>query len=82
MEELNLESLINQAKTATKTPIQSVQPVNINKVNKTNPEEELQIAFYLPKTLYKKVKLFALEQDVTIKTILNQSIEKYIKDIS
>lgn len=78
MEELDLTSLIDQAKKATQTPIQRVRPVK-----KVKPaEKEIQIAFYLPKSLYKKVKQRALQEEVSIKSILTLSIEKYINDIS
>lgn len=78
MEEKNISELIEQAKQSTSTPLQSVRPIK-NSCSTTN---ELQIAFYLPKSLYKKVKTVALEQEVSIKSILNQSIENYINDIS
>lgn len=78
MEENNLQILISQAKNSPKTPMQKVEPIS----NKENKVPEIQIAFYLPKSLYKKVKMVALEKELSIKSILNESIENYIKDIS
>jgi len=76
----NLSELIHKAKSTIKTPIQEVKVVPNKKKSKN--EGSLQIAFYIPKELYKRVKKLAFEQDASIKSILNQSIENYLKDIS
>lgn len=77
MEEKDIGQLIEEAKQSSSAPLQSVKPLKSKVL-----DSELQIAFYLPKSLYKKVKRVALEQEVSIKSILNKSIEKYINDIS
>ena len=74
MEKQNFTDLINKAKTSktTKT-IQKIVPV----VTKEN--EEVQFSFYLDKSLLKKIKQQALNEDVSIKNIINKALENYIR---
>ncbi len=57
------------------TPIQQVQPVKAGAVK----EKEIQFNNWLPKSLIKQVKRFALEQDRTIKDVLIESLKLYLK---
>lgn len=74
MEKQNLTDLINKAKKskATKT-IQKVVPVT------TKENEEVQFSFYLDKNLLKKIKHQALNEDESIKNIINRALENYLK---
>lgn len=74
MERQNFTDLINKAKTnkATKT-IQKVVPVT------TKENEEVQFSFYLDKNLLKRLKQQALNEDESIKNIINKALENYLK---
>ncbi|MFD0749121.1 hypothetical protein ACFQZS_03145 [Mucilaginibacter calamicampi] len=57
------------------TPIQQVQPVRA----KAPKEKEVQFNNWLPKSLIKQVKRFALEQERTIKDVLIEALQHYLK---
>ena len=74
MEKLNLNDLINKAK-ANNQPktIQKVTPVEAKENN------EVQFSFYLSKTLLKQLKQEALNEEQTIKSIINKALEIHLK---
>lgn len=74
MEKQNFSDLISKVKTSgtTKT-IQKVVPVPIKE------NEEVQFSFYLNKSLLKKIKQQALNNDESIKSIINKALENYLK---
>lgn len=70
MKKPNINELINIAKkSSTKKVIQKVVPTS--KIEK----EEVQFSFYIDKALLKRVKLKALEMDVSIKKFINNAIK-------
>ena len=75
MEKHNINELINIAKkSSTKKVIQKVIPAS--KIEK----EEVQFSFYIEKSLLKKVKLRALELDISIKSFINNAIENNLTE--
>ncbi|OSY88522.1 hypothetical protein WH52_07155 [Tenacibaculum holothuriorum] len=74
MEKQNFNDLINKAK-ANNQPktIQKVVPIP------TKETEEVQFSFYLDKNLLKKIKQHALNENKSIKNIINKALENYIK---
>lgn len=80
MKKVDFSELVAKATQNISPPLQEVSVIS-NKKRSIN-EGSKQIAFYISEDLYKKVKKLAFEQEVSIKSILNESIEKYIKDIS
>lgn len=74
MEKVNISDLINKVKSENKTiPIQKVTPV------KTVNTVEIQFSFYIEKELLKKVKFKALENDVSIKSIINNALKHHLE---
>lgn len=74
MEKQNFNDLINKAKANNQTKvIQKVVPVPAKE------NEEVQFSFYLDKNLLKKIKQHALNEDESIKSIINKALENYIK---
>jgi len=73
MGKTDFNTLINKAKAScSNKTIQKVIPVN----SKTT--DETQFSFYIEKELLKKLKLKALQEDTSIKSIVNKSIETYL----
>ncbi|WP_111706572.1 hypothetical protein [Lutibacter citreus] len=73
MEKTDFNKLINKAKSSNSNKtIQKVTPVN------SKTADETQFSFYIEKELLKKLKLKALEEDASIKSIVNKSIETYL----
>lgn len=58
----------------------SSQPKTIQKVIpiKNKDDEEVQFSFYLTKQLLKKIKQRALDENQTIKHIINEALELYL----
>lgn len=76
MEKQNFTDLINKVKTSKATKaIQKVVPVTIKE------NEEVQFSFYLNKNLLKRIKQLALNEDESIKNIINKALENYLKII-
>ena len=76
MEEQNINELINKAKSANKNKtIQKVVPIKIKDT------EEVQFSFYIEKELLKSLKLKALQQDTSMKQLVNDAIKKSLKSI-
>ena len=74
MEKQNFNDLIQKAKANNQTrTIQKVVPVSIKET------EEVQFSFYLDKNLLKKIKQHALNEDESIKNIINKALENYLK---
>ncbi len=57
------------------TPIQQVQPVKPS----VPKEKEVQFNNWLPKSLIKQVKRFAVEHERTIKDVLIDALQLYLK---
>ena len=74
MEKQNFNDLINKAKASNQIKtIQKVVPVSVKET------EEVQFSFYLDKNLLKRIKQQALNEDETIKNIINKALENYLK---
>lgn len=69
MEKQNFNDLINKAKANNQIKtIQKVVPVIVKET------EEVQFSFYIEKELLKKLKLKALENETSIKNLINGAI--------
>ena len=74
MEKKNFNDLLNKAKTSKQIKtIQKVVPVTIKET------DEVQFSFYLDKNLLKKIKQRALNEDDSIKSIINKALENYLE---
>lgn len=74
MEKQNFSELINKAKaTNTTKTIQKVIPV------KKEQSEEVQFSFYIEKKLLKQLKLKAIEEDKSLKLLINESIRSALE---
>ena len=74
MEKKNFSALLNQAKTSKQTKtIQKVVPITIKET------DEVQFSFYLDKNLLKKIKQRALNDDCSMKSIITNALENYLK---
>jgi len=73
MEKSDFSKLINQAKEKpVKKVIQKVIPIVFEEVN------EVQFSFYIKKILLKQLKVRALEEEQSIKYLINESIKAYL----
>ena len=52
--------------------IQKIVPVSIKEI------EEIQFSFYIEKELYKKLKLKSINEEMSMKEIMNESLRKFI----
>ena len=76
MEKQNINELINKAKSSNqRRTIQKIVPVTTKEV------EEIQFSFYIEKELLKKLKLKAVQQETSIKQLVNNAIKKSLKPI-
>lgn len=74
MEKHNLNDLINKAKANNQNKIiQKVTPI------KKDFEDEIQFSFYLSKDLLKQMKQKALDENHSIKSIINYALRSYLK---
>lgn len=74
MEKQNLNELINKAKSSNQQKtIQKIVPIAAKGI------QEIQFSFYLEKELLKKLKLKALQDDTSMKQIVNTAIKNYLK---
>lgn len=74
MEKHNLNDLINKAKAKNQNKtIQKVTPI------KKDIEDEIQFSFYLSKNLLKQMKQKALDENESIKSIINSALKSYLK---
>lgn len=73
MKSENINDLINQVKSNNEQNI--IQKI----VLISNKEiEEIQFSFYIEKELYKKLKLKAINQEMSMKEIVNEALRKFI----
>ena len=65
----NINDLINQVKSKNQqNQIQKIVPVSSKEI------EELQFSFYLERKLYKKLKLKAFQNEISMKEIVNNAL--------
>ena len=70
MEKQNIKELINKAKSTNQNKtIQKIVPVTIKEI------EEIQFSFYIEKSLLKKLKLKAVQENTSIKQLINNAIK-------
>ncbi len=75
MEKIDLSKLINKAKEKPiKQTVQKVVPVVLEQIN------EVQFSFYIDKILLKQLKARALEEEQSIKYLINESIKTYLSE--
>ena len=73
MEKQNINDLINKAKSSNQQKtIQKIVPIVTKEI------EEVQFSFYLEKELLKKLKLKALQEDTSMKQILNEAVRSFL----
>ena len=69
----NINDLINKVKfNNEQSKIQKIVPVSIKEI------EEIQFSFYIEKELYKKLKLKSINEEMSMKEIMNEALRKYI----
>jgi hypothetical protein len=74
MEKQNINDLINKAKSSNQQKvIQKIVPVFAKEI------EEVQFSFYLERVLLKKLKLKALQEDTSMKQLINDAIKSFLK---
>lgn len=75
MEKTDFNELINKAKASSNSNTRAIQKV-VPLISKK--AGEVQFSFYIKKVLLKKLKLKALNENETIKSIINKSIETFL----
>lgn len=74
MEKTDFNTLINKAKASNSNKtIQKVTPIN------TKTTDETQFSFYIEKELLKKLKLKAIDNDTSVKQLINKAISSSLK---
>ena len=74
MEKQNINELINKAKSSNQSKtIQKIVPIT------TKETEEIQFSFYIEKSLLKKLKLKAIQEDTSMKQLVNNAIKNALK---
>lgn len=69
MESESMNDLINKVKSNNhQNKIQKIVPVSIKEI------EEVQFSFYIEKELYKKLKLKAFQNEISMKEIVNNAL--------
>ena len=69
----NINDLINKVKSNNEqNKIQKIVPVSIKEI------EEIQFSFYIEKDLYKKLKLKAINEEISMKEIMNEALRIFI----
>lgn len=69
MESESMNDLINKVKSNNhQNKIQKIVPVSIKEI------EEVQFSFYIEKELYKKLKLKAFQDEISMKEIVNNAL--------
>ena len=69
MESESMNDLINKVKSNNhQNKIQKIVPVSIKEI------EEVQFSFYIEKELYKKLKLKAFKDEISMKEIVNNAL--------
>ena len=73
MKSENINDLINKVKSNNEqNKIQKIVPIVIKEI------EEIQFSFYIEKELYKKLKLKAINEEMSMKEIMNEALRKFI----
>ena len=73
MKSENINDLINQVKSNNEQYIiQKIVPISNKEI------EEIQFSFYIEKELYKKLKLKAINEEISMKEIMNEALRKFI----
>ena len=73
MKSENINDLINKVKSKNEQNIiQKIVPISNKEI------EEIQFSFYIEKELYKKLKLKAINQEMSMKEIVNEALRKFI----
>ena len=73
MEKQNINDLINKAKSSNQQKaIQKIVPIDTKEI------EEFQFSFYIEKELLKKLKLKALQEDTSMKQIVNEAVKSFL----
>ena len=60
-----------------KTPIQEVKPVE--RIEQSLSEPEIQLNIWIPKSLMKKIKQEALDENISIKDLVTKTIKLYLE---
>ena len=69
----NINDLISKVKSKNEqNKIQKIVPVSIKEI------EEIQFSFYIEKELYKKLKLKSINEEMSMKEIMNEALRKFI----
>ena len=69
----NINDLINKVKSNNEqNKIQKIVPVSIKEI------EEIQFSFYIEKDLYKKLKLKSINEEISMKEIMNEALRIFI----
>ena len=69
----NINDLISKVKSNNEqNKIQKIVPVSIKEF------EEIQFSFYIEKELYKKLKLKSINEEMSMKEIMNEALRKFI----
>lgn len=73
MKSENINDLINKVKSNNEqNKIQKIVPISLKEI------EEIQFSFYIEKELYKKLKLKAINEERSMKEIMNEALRKFI----
>ena len=73
MEKQNINDLINKAKSSNQQKaIQKIVPIVTKEI------EEVQFSFYFEKELLKKLKFKALQEDTSMKQIVNEDVKSFL----
>lgn len=73
MKSENINDLIIKVKSKNEQNIiQKIVPISNKEI------EEIQFSFYIEKELYKKLKLKAINQEMSMKEIVNEALRKFI----
>ena len=73
MEKQNINDLINKAKSSNQQKaIQKIVPIVTKEI------EEVQLSFYIEKELLKKLKRKALQEDTSMKQIVNEAVKSFL----
>ena len=74
MEKQNMNELINKAKSSNQNKtIQKIVPITKKEI------EEIQFSFYIERSLLKKLKLKAIQEDTSMKQLVNNAIKNALK---
>jgi tRNA G26 N,N-dimethylase Trm1 len=74
MEKQNINDLINMAKSSNQQKtIQKIVPIAAKEL------DEVQFSFYLEKELLKKLKLKALQEETSMKQLVNDAVKSFLK---